>query len=168
MAAFLPLLGGFFSSAAPFISAGLGAFSAIKQGTAQRAQASANSQAAARNAEISQRNAELTAQQTQTQLDTADRQQRLQRGANIAAMGASGISGGSSLDITSDNLTQQTLDILNIEREGILRKQNFEIQGANQIAESQNFQNQSPGAASIALSGVSSALSGYTGAGGSF
>lgn len=142
----------------PYIATGLSVVGKIQESAAQSASLKAQSQAAAYNQQIAERNARLTEQQTQQQVDEADRQRRLRLGANIAAMGASGISGGSGLDILSDNITQETLDILNIKREGLLRAQDYRIQGGMYGAESQNYLNQRPSMASTIMGATSAGI----------
>lgn len=159
--------------ALPFVAMGLQVMGGIQQGNAAEAQAKAQAQqlraqadADAYNATIAQQNAGIVEGQTQAQLDQADRERRLRIGANIAAGGASGISGGSASDIIRDNITQETLNLLTIENEGLLRKREFETQGNLLTASSQNTRGQasyvrSAGKTSKAnaiLGGVSSAI----------
>lgn len=130
----------------------------IQESQAQSTQLKAQAQAANYSAQIAERNRELTEQQTESQVQEAERQRRLRLGANIAAMGASGVAGGSGLDILSDNITQETLDILNIEREGVLRAQNYQIEAGMQRASASNYLAQRPSMASTIMKAGSRGL----------
>lgn len=126
---------------------------------AEASSAKASAAAAEQNAEISRRNARLTSQQTASDVADAERLNRLRIGANIAAMGASGVSGGSGVDILLDNATRQKMDIMNIQREGLLKQQNYLIQGGMYSAEAKNTKAQiGPSKAASILSGVSGAI----------
>lgn len=103
-------------------------------------------------------NATLAANQTQAELDKADRERRLRLGANIASQGASGISGGSSLDILDDNLTQETLNYLTIESEGNFRRDSY-------LASADNINSQAKSSKAGAILGMTStAFSGFSNA----
>lgn len=153
------------------VTVGLGALSfvsSMQQTRAQQASYESQAQAADYNAQIADRNAEISGQQTDSDKAELERQQRLERGRNIAAAGASGIVGGSSIDIMADNLTRQTFDVLNLEREGLLRQQNYEIQAGQYRSAAQNYRYQRPSTASGILSAAGSGAQTYIGAGGSF
>lgn len=147
------------AQALPFIAMGLQVAGAIQESRQEDANLKALAQAEERNSEISSRNQKITEQQTEANVEAADRQRRLRLGANIAAMGASGISGGSGLDILDDNLTQETLDILNIRREGVLASQNYQIRSDTQLATARNYRAQRPSMATTIMKGASAGIS---------
>lgn len=103
------------------------AFGKIQEGRAAKS-------AADFNAQVAQRNADISEQQTQARKETQDRERRLRAGANIAAGGASGVGIESFGDVLADNAAQEELDLLTIESEGLLQKQNFEIEASQQKA----------------------------------
>jgi len=140
------------AQALPFIAAAASAASTFSQGRQQQAVADYNTS-------IARQNAQIAEQQTKAELDVADRQRRLRLGANIAAGGASGV--GQPFDILSDNVAQETLNLLTLESEGLLKKRSFEQQAALSKL-------QRPSTAGLIMSSVSSGLKGYAGAGGSF
>ena len=153
-------------SLTPFISTALSVIGTIQGGMAQQAQAEGDAKANEYNAQVASRNAKIARQQTASDVEKADKERRLRLGQNIAASGASGVIGGSALDIMSDNVTQESLDILNIEREGILRAQNYQSQAGMYTASAANTRAQAPSTASVILGGASAGLGTYLSAGG--
>lgn len=136
------------SSALPWVAGGLQVLGGLKQSQAE--QASYKAQAAAADA-----NARITEQNTKAELEKTDRERRLRLGANIASQGASGITGGSALDIISDNVSQETLNLLTIESQGKFAQNQY-------LSQAQNLRTQAKASkAAGILSSVNSGITSY-------
>ena len=145
------------AQALPFIIGGLQLVQSVQEGRAAQAEAENQARAREYNAKIAERNAALVGQQTEAEVGRQDRARRLRAGANIAAGGASGA--GQNFDILSDNVTQETMDILNIQREGILSQQNFQMQAGMERTAASNIRSSAPSTASIVMGGAAKGLS---------
>jgi hypothetical protein len=98
------------------VMSGVGAY---RQGKAARA-------AAEYNATIQRQNAEITREQTKLQVQQADREAYLRRGALIAAHGKSGgAQQGSVLDVLADNAAQDEIQRQDIAYRGALAERGF-------------------------------------------
>ena len=124
-------MGGFCQDPLTVATVAFTAFGKIQEGRAAKS-------AADFNAKVAQRNADISKQQTQVRKERHDKERRLRAGANIASAGASGAGIESFGDILSDNAMQEELDLLTIESEGLLQKQNFEIEASQQKAAGKN------------------------------
>lgn len=149
------------------VAGGLQVFSGIQQGNASEAQAkaqqqqlNAQAQADSYNAQIAQQNAQLVEGQTQAELEQADRERRLRVGANIASMGASGVSGGSALDVIESNIAQETLNLLTIQNEGLLRQREFTTQSDLLTTSATNTRNQATAVGKIGSMSKANAILG--------
>lgn len=142
----IPLIGSFtVGSAVALSGAALGAVSAISASRAKETQLRGQAQAAEFNQRIAEQNVEISRGQTDAQLETADRERRLRIGANIAAAGATGGVTGSTLDILQDNVTQENLNILTIQQEGLLKERSLALGGQLQGQTAQLARAQTPG-----------------------
>lgn len=131
------------------VATGVQALGSIREGNAAKAQANYE-------AGIARQNADRVAQQTAVQSEQQDREQRMRRGANIAAAGGSGVGLDSFGDILQQNAMQERLDILTLESEGLLQQQNFESQASLAKQRGKNAQiGGYVGAASSILGGAS-------------
>lgn len=97
----------------------MSAVGAIQQGSAAKNAASFNAAVANNNAIAARQNAAASAKRQQ-------REARLRAGANRAAMGASGVEGGSAYDLLEDNAMEEELDRLTIIHQGDLRAAGLE------------------------------------------
>ena len=131
----------------------------IQQARAQEAQLEAQAQAAAFNQRVAEQNAEIVRQQTDANIERQDRERRLRAGQARAQMGASGISGGSFLDILQSSAAQEELDLLTLENEGFLRQRDFSTQADLLGAQAENARGQArQSVAAGIMGGVSSGL----------
>jgi len=166
-------------------SAGVGAYSAIQQGKAAKANANYQSAVSANNAALSQANAEQarrSAGQEVVRANTEEansiRKSRAIIGAQVASTAARGllVDQGSAVDLREDTAVIYGETQSNIRDAGnrgstdlMIRAFNYEQQGANQIAESGLLTQQGKSAQSAAglaatgaiLGGVSSAAGAY-------
>lgn len=127
---------------------------------AQQQQLRAQQQAAEYNRLIALQNAQIVEGQTRAELEKADRERRLRQGAAIASAGASGIGIESFGDIMQSSATQEELDLLTLESEGMLRKREFETQAGLLGAEASSYGAQIPMVQSAARSSASAARTG--------
>jgi hypothetical protein len=105
---------------------------------------------------VAQQNANTVAQQTAANAEAQDRQNRLRRGANIAAAGASGVGTDSFGDILQNNAALEQLDMLTIQSEGLLQQRNFESEASLATARGKSARTSGYiGAASSILGGAS-------------
>jgi hypothetical protein len=126
------------------------AISAISQGNAARASGDYNSALYAQNAEV-------TRQKAQMDENRARRLATQRAGANVAAVGASGIDlSGSALDVLESNAAQEELDALIIRWNGTTASQSLEAQGSLSRAQGRSAQRQGyiGAGASILLGGA--------------
>jgi hypothetical protein len=127
--------------------------SAISQGNAARASGDYNAALYAQNAEVTRQKAQMD----------ENRQRRLatqRAGANVAAVGASGIDlSGSALDVLESNAAQEELDALIIRWNGATAAQSLEARGSLARAQGRAAQTQGyiGAGASLLLGGVKAA-----------
>lgn len=159
------------TGAEPYLlAAGLG-LQAVSMGTqyqasktqqrAQEAQMQAQAEAAKFNQEVALQNAEISRQNTEAQVAQADRERRLRLGTSL---NSAGNLTGSVLDSLMSNSAQETLNILDIKRTGLLQERQYLNEAKLSGANAQNTLSQIPlvkaaGSASRAsdlLSGASS------------
>lgn len=115
------------------------------------------------NAEMATRNAKITEQQTTAAMETQDRERRIRRGQAIAGAGASGTGIESFGDILSSSAQQESMDLLTLQSEGLLRKRDFEAEASLQKTAGQNAMNSAIlGAGSQLFAGGSKIFGGQT------
>jgi hypothetical protein len=107
-------------------STGLGMLGGLVSSSADQATLRAQQSASRYNQQIALQNASIAEQQTAAEMEKQDRMRRLRLGSARAAAGAGGRGmTGSILDVMQDNIAQETLDLLTIKSEGLLRQQTF-------------------------------------------
>lgn len=113
--------------------------SALGSAKAAQTQASATTGAANFNQQVAAENANITQGQTDQQVRDVQRTQYLQRSTNTANAGGSGLGlTGSSLDILSDNASQNELDVLNTKYQGALTVRGYNNSAALDVSQAKN------------------------------
>lgn len=151
--------------------AGVGAYGAIKQGEATSAADKYNAQIAANNAQIATQSANYAGAAGTAQAEQAGLQSRAKLGAIVANEGASGvdINSGSNLQVQSSARELGELNAITIRSNAARTAYGYQVQGANDTAQSQldTFAANNAttagdiGAGSSVLGGLGSAASNY-------
>ena len=145
------------------VSAGVGAYGAIAQGEAAKANASYQAQVAANNATIASANANAAIQTGNTQLQAAQEQAAQHQGMIRAVMGAGGVdlNSGSALRNQVGVAEVDQLNEATITSNAARTAWNYRNQGADYSSESQLETQQASNAATAGfMSGFSTLLSG--------
>ena len=137
------------------------------QGDAQAAALQAQADADAFNAGTDQENAALLRRQTADATARADRERRLRIGANIAGAGGSRV--GQPFDILFDNASQEELNLLAIQNDGMLAERSLRSGATLKGSSAKNAKSQISAVrrgtyqskAATVLSGVNSAIGAF-------
>lgn len=123
------------AAALPYLAFGANILGKLQENAATEANARAQQQrlqadaaAATYNRQIAEQNASIVDQQTQAELELADKQRRLRAGQSRAAAGASGIGGASFNDVLNANAKEEKLNLLTIKSDGALRADSYRQQ----------------------------------------
>lgn len=112
----------------PIIGAALSAVGSVVGAVGAMQQANAASTAAGYNAQVQHRNAIAARQQSDMAMEDKARDNRRQLGAIKAAYGASGLTGGSTLDVLEDTSLEQELAVSRINYQGAVRATGYQDQ----------------------------------------
>jgi hypothetical protein len=158
-------------TAASVLGAGVGAVGSIEQGEATSAADKYNAQIAKANAQIATQSANYAGAAGMAQSEQAGLQSRSKLGAIVANEGASGVdtNSGSNLQVQSSARELGELNAITIRSNAARTAYGYQVQGANDTAQSQldTFQSNNAtisgdiGAASSVLGGLGSAASNY-------
>lgn len=153
------------AAAAPFIVAGLSAYSAYSQGQAQAQAAEQQAAAARRNEQLLQQQARVAREQAGAEEEAQRKQARALLATQRAAMAQAGIGAGGTVGLLAeDSALQAELDALNIRYGGELRASGLLNEAQNAGLESKILKKNASQARKSAIIGAgTSMLSSYSG-----